>query len=347
MRRITPIMAILLATASCTNKIAERPQMAKFEPTDGECYIFAGQDVRSIGGQDIFYDGYCDHFQTPAGVTHYMGLGAKGSSMSGLTKHCDWERGECDINRYIDDDTFDGCMIAIGLSLVGGEDMILSGAKDSDIEIFGNWLNSLNGRPIFLRVGYEFEGFAWNHYKAGYYIAMYRYVKDHLDKMGVSNVAYVWQSKGWETTAEEMEEWYPGDTYVDWCAYSYFAYPDTEMIDFARSKGKPVMIAEATPAFCEGRGDDEIYTDADIKKPEIAKKIWNEWFAGLFKVIEENGDTVKALAYINTDWYAQEMWVNSKAFQKIDSRLQMSPYVSERWSKKLEESKYLNLADIK
>ncbi len=330
-----------------SNPTAEQSPKAKYEPEDNQCYIFAGQSLEAVGGLDTYNNGYCDHFETPAGITVYMGLGKKGSLMSGLTKQENWLKGENQTNRYIQDDTFDDCMIAIGLSLVGGEEPILKGERDTEIKTLGTWLNSLGERPIFLRVGYEFDGTAWNYYQKESYKAMYRYVKDYLDGMGVDNVAYVWQSKGWDTSSEEMEEWYPGDEYVDWCAYSYFAYPDTEMINFARSKDKPVMIAEATPAFCTGKGDDEIYTDADIKKPEIADKIWNEWFAGLFKVIEDNGDTVKALAYINTDWYAQAMWINSKAFQKIDSRIEMSPYVSDKWREKMQESRYLNLADIK
>lgn len=342
MKKLLYLSVVLLTTLACSESKSDEKR-AKFEPEDGQCLIFAGQSIHSVGGLDDYNNGYCDYFETPAGVTVYMGLGAKGGSMEGLKVYSNWKSGESEVNRYIVDDTFDNCMIAIGLSLVGGEQLILSGKKDNDITILGNWLNSLNDRPIFLRVGYEFDGFDWNHYEVESYKAAYRYIKDHLDAMSVDNVAYIWQSKGWGIPLEEYEKWYPGDQYVDWCAYSYFDSPDELMIDFARSKGKPVMIAEATPCF----KNSENYTDTDIKKPKIANRIWNEWFAGLFATIERNSDVVKALAYINTDWYAQKMWINSPAFQQIDSRIEVSPYVSEEWAKKIAEPNYLNAKDIK
>jgi hypothetical protein len=37
--------------------------------------------------------------------------------------------------------------------------------------------------------------------------------------MDVKNVAYIWQSTGWVTSLDLLEYWYPGDEYVDWCAY--------------------------------------------------------------------------------------------------------------------------------
>ncbi len=341
MKKIFYFAVLMFAIVACGEQKCNDSR-AKFEPEDGLCYIFAGQSIKSVGGLDDFDNGYCDYFETPAGVTTYMGLGTKGSSMKGLKVYSNWQGGDNQVNRYIVDDTFDNSMIAIGLSLVGGEDIILSGAKDDDIKMLGEWLNSLDGRPVFLRVGYEFDGFEWNHYEPDTYKAMYRYVKDRLDSMEVKNVAYIWQSKGWGIPLEEYENWYPGDDYVDWCAYSYFDTPDELMIDFARSKGKPVMIAEATPCFKDG----EKYTDTDIKKPEIAARIWDEWFVGLFNTIERNSDVIKALAYINTDWYAQEMWKNSPAFQQIDSRIEVSQYVTEQWTKKIAEPNYLNAEEI-
>jgi beta-mannanase len=39
--------------------------------------------------------------------------------------------------------------------------------------------------------------------------------------MGVNNVAYVWQSKGAGATRKELDDFYPGDDYVDWVAFSF------------------------------------------------------------------------------------------------------------------------------
>ena len=352
MKKALYLSAILAIALSCATE-KETEQKAKFEPEDGQCYIFAGQTIPSVGGLDEFNNGYCDYFEAPAGITYYMDMGTPNDTMASLSEYEEWNeeehvinihnKGEYLINKYLVDDTFDGCMFAVGLILVGGEELVLSGKKDSELEKLGNWLNSLNGKPVFLRVGFEFDGFEWNHYVKETYLPMYRYIVDYLRGMNVTNVAYVWQSKGWDTTVEEFEEWYPGDDYVDWCAYSHFDTPDDEMIKFARLKGKPLMIAEATPNFKVG----DKFTDSDIKKPEIARKMWDEWYTNLFKLIEDNGDVIKALAYINTDWYAQDAWVNVPQFQQIDSRIEMSPYVSEKWKEKIAEPRYLNLKEIK
>ena len=45
----------------------------KFEPQDGKCLVFVGQELEAVGGVDGF-DGYIDHFGTPAGITIYTNL---------------------------------------------------------------------------------------------------------------------------------------------------------------------------------------------------------------------------------------------------------------------------------
>ena len=51
--------------------IAQSDLRAKFEPADGECLFFIGQDLGAIGGLENYSDGYCDHFDIPAGFTVY------------------------------------------------------------------------------------------------------------------------------------------------------------------------------------------------------------------------------------------------------------------------------------
>lgn len=52
----------------------------KFEPKDGECLVFIGQDLEAIGGLDDYQEGYADFFETPAGVTVYTNLSPGGES---------------------------------------------------------------------------------------------------------------------------------------------------------------------------------------------------------------------------------------------------------------------------
>jgi hypothetical protein len=213
----------------------------------------------------------------------------------------------------------------------------VEGKMNAGLDKVGQWIKNQSPRPIFLRIGYEFDGFDWNHYVPETFVPAYKYIKDYFDAMKIDNIAYVWQSKGYGLRLEEHDKWYPGDEYVDWCAYSHFDSPDGNMIKFARSHKKPVFITESTPTLKK----DGKYIDCDIKKPEIAEKLWDEWFAPFFRTIEENADVVKAFSYINVDWYAQPMWTNESVFQQCDSRIQKSDYVSGKWREKMTENKYI------
>jgi len=76
------LLTILSLSISCNNtpttteselKQEEHPDKtrAKFEPIDGECLLFAGQELEAIGGLEEWNDGYYDHFDAPAGFTMY------------------------------------------------------------------------------------------------------------------------------------------------------------------------------------------------------------------------------------------------------------------------------------
>lgn len=314
-------------------------KLAKFEPENGKCFVFIGQDLGAVGGLENYTNGYCNHFQTPAGITVYLGLGdANSNKVSGLYDIDNWGSGDCCANLYAKSERFNNSMIAIGLDIVGKEAGIISGEYNKKLDIIGEWIKEIAPRPVFLRIGYEFDGTDWNHYVPESYIPAFKYIKDYYDASGINNIAYVWQSKGVGTSLADMHKWYPGNDYVDWCAYSYFERPDEVMIEFARMKGKPVFLAEATPVFHNGQA----YTDADIKKPEIAKKIWDLWFTKLFNVIEENSDVVKAFSYINVEWLSQPLWIGNITFQQCDSRIQQSEYVSRNWKDKISDNRYIH-----
>lgn len=349
--RIVSILSVLLCTnLHCTTfpdkeVVPETPQriFQKFEPKDGACFLFIGQDLGAVGGVEGYSSGYCNSFDMPAGVTVYLGKKTEKEEVAGLYQIANWGSGDCCANLYPTTPMFANAMISIGYDIVGSEEKIVRGEENMRIDEMGNWIKSLSPRPVFLRIGYEFDGAEWNFYQPETYKPAYRYIKDRLDEMGITNVAYVWQSKGVGTTVDEMRNWYPGDDYVDWCSYSYFGMPDTNMIAFARIVKKPVFIAEATPVFQE----DERYFDADIKKEATARKIWDEWFTNLFQVIEENSDVIKALAYINVDWYAQDMWIPNPTFQQCDSRIQMSPYVTSKWLEKISDTtRYIHANEL-
>ena len=221
--------------------------------------------------------------------------------------------------------------------MVDNEKKVAKGKLDHLIKELALWIKEAD-RPVFLRIGYEFDGWSWNHYNKKQYLKAWNRIHTIFKSMNAQNVAFVWQSKGTGSDQKVLEEWYPGDDIVDWCAYSYFGNPDTEMITFARRHKKPVFIAEATPVL----EIDGLYFDSDLKKDRIAQTAWNNWFMPFFKTIEDNSDVVKAFSYINADWSSQPMWIINPTFQKVDSRLQVNPFIAEKWKTEISKPQYLH-----
>jgi hypothetical protein len=132
------------------------------------------------------------------------------------------------------------------------------------------WAKTINC-PIYLRIGYEFDG-PHNQLEPEEYKEAYKRFVDITREEGVNNVAFVWHSyaappyKGYA-----LGSWYPGDDYVDWVAVSLFGHmygPDPGLygdavFDFAKTHKKPVMVAESSPIY-------GIF-DGDVRS-------WNTWF---------------------------------------------------------------------
>ena len=226
-------------------KQTARP-LAKFEPEGNQCLVFVGQELEAIGGLEEWSDGYLDHFDRPAGFTMYSSMspgdtmfGHVQTGLDGIWSTDNWGDGPSNMSLQLASPNFENMALAIGLWMVNQEDKVANGEHDHLIERLGEFCKELGRRPVFLRIGYEFDGHSWNHYDRDNYVKAYRRIKDKLDAMGVENVAYVWQSTGWVTPIDLLDEWYPGDEYVDWCAYSFFArWEEAVMIEFAREKGK-------------------------------------------------------------------------------------------------------------
>lgn len=326
---------------------------AKFEPEDSKCILFVGQELAAIGGLAAYNDGYFDHFDAPGGFTMYTDFspgdtmfGNVLTGLDGVFTTDEWGDGPSNMSLQLADKDFKNSALAIGLWLVNHEEEVANGGQDSLIDKMGEWLKSLDNRPVFLRIGYEFSG-EWNHYDREHYIKAYKRIKDRYDEMGINNVAYVWQSHGWEEPLEHLEEWYPGDEYVDWCGYSFFSrWDEANMIEFARQKGKPVFIAEATPTISTATTKNNGKTkEIILSNPKQAEEAWEKWFVPFFKTIDDNPDVVKAVSYINCHWKANEMWFDNPTFQDVDARLQTSDIISARWKAETAKDKYLKASD--
>ncbi len=317
--------------------------LAKFEPKDG-VLLFVGQELEAVGGLENYNDGYLDHFKRPAGWTTYSNInpgeesfGRIQEGLDGLWETHDWGDNDYNATMQLQDSSYSNMALAIGLQFVNHEEKVADGTHDKYIEKLGDFLLSLGKRPVFLRIAYEFDGDPWNHYGRESTIKAYKRIVDKLRAKGVTNTAYVWQSTGFISGQEQLEGWYPGDDYVDWLGTSFFnRWKEIEMFEFARKKGKPVMIAEATPTISDYFG--KLYgvcKETKLDNPEQAEEAWEKWFTPFFNAIEENADVVKAVHYINCKWYAHPMWFSNPTFTKIDARLHLSDTISNRWKEKI------------
>ena len=348
-------LVLVLALVSCTSEQASEQSTAAeesralFKPEDGKVILFVGQELEAIGGLEEWNDGYLDYFERPGGFTMYTKLrpgdeefGFTYTGLSGLNSTDDWGDSPSNMSLQLADPDFANMALAIGFEMVNHEAAIAQGERDSLVFAFGNWLKSLGERPVFLRIGYEFAG-EWNHYNREDYIAAYRYMKDKYDSMGVNNVAYVWQSHGWDEPMDHLESWYPGDDYVDWCGYSFFSRGDeANMIEFARQKGKPVFIAEATPTISTATVKTNGKTKETIlSEQEQAEEAWEKWFTPFFNTVHDNADVVKAINYINCHWKSHPMWVNNPTFQDVDARLQTNEWIMQKWNEEIGSGRYI------
>jgi len=172
---------------------------------------------------------------------------------------------------------------------------VAAGRHDAEIEALCADLKAY-GRPVFLRLGFEFNGH-WNGYDADAFVAAWKRVCDALDAADVTNVARVWCYSP-DDTARPWHLYYPGHDDVDWWSIDLFApthmeQPETmQFLDEAEQHGKPVMIGESTPRRVGTQN---------------GQASWEGWFAGYFGLIRSRPG-IKAFCYINWDWSGYPAW---------------------------------------
>ena len=210
----------------------------------------------------------------PAGITHYVYF-AEGwkndfkrtfpkGSVAGLNTETEWAAGPMHQKAYLDSPVLDPCVMHLSISMEGNsEDKVADGSFDHLIAELVNFIRDHPEHPFLIRIGYEFDG-RWNKYDARNFKLAFRRIVDALRKAKLTNFATVMASSGSEPEGK-WEEYWPGDDYVDWVAYSWWGQKDWEgskALAFARKVGKPVFIAEATPRgiFLRGFAPGRVWT---------------------------------------------------------------------------------------
>ena len=319
----------------------------KFTPPPGKTLLIVGQDLGAIASykQNIW--------STPSGVTTYTNIseGDQSVFLYGLTSTVNWGSGDVNAQLLLDENPYS--VLAIGLYLVDntGTNLqhIAEGVHDAAVRDLGHFIQATN-RPVFVRIGYEFDG-AWNHYEPQAYIVAYQHIVDVWREMDVTNFATVWQSATAPVSRYrnfELDAWYPGDTYVDWVGSSFFEFNQAihdELLNFARMHNKPVMIAESTPQGfdLEALTYGSPALGGARKETITAVQIWERWYQPYFDYIHHNADVIRAVAYINVDWKNQPMWgANGSNGYWGDSRLQMNEIIKTNWLAEIEQPFWLH-----
>jgi hypothetical protein len=298
-------------------------QQTKFVPPDGTCLLMMGQTEERI-------QEYVHHFKEhpiPGAWSAYWGI----TEFKGITESFTNDTGSSQNHQWILD-TFPNTAIHSALWMVGMNNIAQNAADGMYDEVllqFARWAKSID-RPMYLRIGYEFDG-AHNQLDPKTYVKAYRRIVDLFRKEGVDNIAYVWHSYAAKPYEDHpITAWYPGDDYVDWMGISVFdqAYEGTELneyshtvLTYAKAHQKPVMLAECNPI----KG---IATDSS--------EVWNDWFVNFFSFMYQKN--IKAIAFINEDW--QSLLISGTSEWK-DGRLLNNPQVAEAWFEETQKSRYL------
>lgn len=191
--------------------------------------------------------------------------------------------------------------------------------------------------------------------------------------------------------------WYPGDDNVDIVAMSWFENPDVKgsvatssaygnfvksqkeltdvLLTLAKSKNKPVMIAEATPRGYDIKNltksnthnlwDGPVWNtwtpgDPDTTPPTLpsgtnggktnvsAEDVWANFYQPLFDYIDQNGDVIKYFHYINANWsdYSlQWQWTSENQYWG-DARIQEDQTIKKLWQYEINKPKWIHGNDL-
>lgn len=377
------IFLISCTKTSNANKLEEPNSVkglsiqGKFLPPDNKILLFVGQDSDTIS--DYVKGVPEDNIE---GITLYTSIKSAipEKALPAIASKANWKAGDVDYEKSLAESP--QAALAIGLAFdtckqINHQQKIVDGKYDQTIQRLATYLKSISPRKVFLRIGYEFDG-PWNCYTPELYKKSFIKITNAIRKAGASNVATVWQAAVWPdpTIAGEntklydhrepgmLESWYPGDKFVDWISISSF-YRDLsqwnykpvdtpqraqgQMLDFARAKGKPVMVAEAAPQGYRIANQTKSFIHLNEEKPFSADKIWNAWFNPFFEFIYQNKDVIRSVAYINTHWDSQPFWQCTPGIPAGsegcnngnwgDSRVQANPLIKKRWLEQINNEK--------
>ena len=307
------IMAWAFVLAICGRANAA-PAAGKFIPPEEHTLLLIGQDQSAIREYVTVAQ------RVPAGFMLYTSL----QRLEGLETPADSGSGIQDATFLIS--TYSDTVLQVGVWMVGALEATARGGQDEQITRLASWVKA-TGRPVFLRLGYEFD-LPGNQYEPAAYIAAFQHIVDRFRSLHVENAAFVWHSYA-NKTSRPVLDWYPGNAYMDWIGVSYFSAIQAPYLEavaqVAAEHGKPLMVAEATPAGIGTWPGDAA---------------WTEWFEPFFAFV--NRYHVAAISYINWDWESFPMF-HGQGWG--DCRVQVQEDVKRRWFAEVGSARYLHASE--
>ncbi len=320
------ILCFLLSTLSAQEFEKRRDSPALLDPK-GVCLSGAGQDGV------VCYNSFDNYWRTaPEGQKPVLYM----DYMDIWNMRPDWSNDlKSKLLRYHRQGFY--VIPQMGLNIEHQYKDIGAGNMEKEIDNFIAGLKYL-GIPMYLRIGYEFNNggklYGGNNRDPEGYIKCFQVLASKIKEAGIE-VATVWDaSLSGETNL--IEEWYPGDEYVDWYGFNTFSdiyggqhAITIEMVTAAVERNKPVLIGESSPQWLNGSNTGSL-----------------DWFETLYKMVGEQ-PTIKALGYINWDWDVEDMIAGNMGFGWGDARLEAFPKIKDYFFEQLENPGYFHASSEK
>lgn len=356
MRRFLLIITlVILLPCTAFGLVNHRPP-AKFEPPSAKVLPIIGQSCEAIGGvegypsDNSYYNNIVSESSSlmPVAVTFYGFLQFDDQSMPALSIG-----GEEGCLAYFKlSELYRNTVLHLSLGIKDVNSEVADGIFDEAIIELARYISELE-RPVFLRIGYEFDNPGHGNPNGAIFAQAFRRIVDIIRSQGVDNFATVFASTfkvQLPLITPSYEQYYPGDDYVDWVGFSYWGGPllkidlGAGMMSFARQKGKPVMIGESAPMFAR-------LNNYWLNLLGLNNLWWNIFYQRYFDFIKANSDIVRAFHYIAEDWSLNnEIWRSTPIyypFIDMNSQIHQNQFIKQRWIEELNRPEYLNSEDEK
>lgn len=312
---------------------------AKFEPPDGMVYHGVGQ---SNNGVSEYIIALADSTIHPISHNFYYDIpGTRGDKFNELRQTLAAER---QIGRI------PHLSIAMTDGKIWTDSVIATGSRyDYIIDSIAAICKQF-GKRLFVRPGFEFNGW-WFPYHPYLYPKAFQKIVERFRTIGAEDsAAFLWSyypaaPNDFDSVDTQGARWYPGDGYVDWFSLDLFKagdfHPDSSsfkrgqittkgkserFLAMARTKNKPVFLSEVSAAGVNFTSD-----------PIDGANDWNSWFVPFWNFLSLHPE-IKGFNYTNWDWSKYGQWK-----EWGDARIEVNAYILNKYREEMHKTKYIHL----